>query len=437
MVDLEAAAKALDEGDLPALCGELYLGFRRRFPKKRLRALIDYALTEAPPPVAADGPEQFFLDSIGKTKRLLRGETHQGAPRIFAGADLDFISDQEGLAGWSPVQYLNYLLLGKIQPTRKAVVVSSMRDDGIYILEWIAHYLSLGFDHIILYTNDNSDGSEELLCLLASHGIITLVESEITGTVPPEGKAYGHAIHLLHELRDFEWAMFVDSDEYFVPSNTYKQSVVKVLAAVDRRFPERPPAGICYDWMWYISGMKFARTAELLVERFQHARPHHLTKSLARIQDIVSMRLDHHPEPREGGLLVDSTFEPIDMESIFWRIPQYKGGQVNHYWCRSFEEFAVKKFRGASLKLEVNQYDRPFSNFFSWNQYETAKNHRPMNAALLQKVKHKIEELKALEGVAPLADALDANFPALVKRVTNNANLLEVYKASETEQEDF
>jgi len=437
MVDLDAAAKALNESDLPALCDEFYRGLKRRFPKKRLRALIDYALTEAAPPVAADGPEQFFIDSIGETKRLLLGEAPRGASHIFAGADLDFISDQEGLAGWSPVQCLNYLLMGKIQPRRKAVVVSSMRDDGIYVLEWIAHYLSLGFNHIILYTNDNSDGSEELLRLLASHGVITLVESEITGTVPPEGKAYGHAIHLLHELRDFEWAMFVDSDEYFVPSKTYKQSVVNVLAAVDRRFPERPPAGICYDWMWYISGMRFARTSELLVERFQHARPHHLTKSLARIQDIVSMRLDHHPEPREGGLLVDSALQPIDMESIFWRTPQYKGGQVNHYWCRSFEEFAVKKFRGASLKLEVNQYDRPFSNFFAWNQYETAGNHRPMHPALLQKIKRKIEELRLLEGVAQLADGLDSNFSALVSRVTNDANLHEVYKASEVEQEDF
>ena len=38
-----------------------------------------------------------------------------------------------------------------------------MRDEGLVILEWVAHYRALGFDTIVVYTNDNTDGSDDLL----------------------------------------------------------------------------------------------------------------------------------------------------------------------------------------------------------------------------------------------------------------------------------
>jgi hypothetical protein len=60
-------------------------------------------------------------------------------------------------------QWLNVLMLGRIVPGRRVAVVGTMRDDGIYTLEWIAHYRALGFEHLVIYTNDNADGSEVLL----------------------------------------------------------------------------------------------------------------------------------------------------------------------------------------------------------------------------------------------------------------------------------
>ncbi len=305
-----------------------------------------------------------------------------------------------------------------------------MRDDGIYVLEWVAHYLALGFERIVVYTNDNSDGSEQLLRLLAEHDVITLVESETSGEVPPEGKAYGHALHLLHELRDYEWALFVDSDEYFVPGPQYGNSVSNVLGAL-RELPRKQPSAICYDWLWFISGMVYARAPGMLLERFQHARPHRLTKCLAKIQDVISMRCDHFPEFEAGGVLVDSTFEPVDPESIFRnRTPQYGGGRINHYWARSFEEFAVKKARGASLRLEENLYDRPFAKFFEWNGVETPENHCPVDAPLLAKVKSKIGELEKLDGVREADRSIDRNFPDLVKRIDSRGKLRRVYERS-------
>mgnify|MGYP003365642532 FL=1 len=62
----------------------------------------------------------------------------------------------------------------QINPRKKSCIVTTARNEGIYMLEWISHYKSIGFDHIFIYTNGNNDGSEEMLEILAENGIITL-----------------------------------------------------------------------------------------------------------------------------------------------------------------------------------------------------------------------------------------------------------------------
>jgi Glycosyl transferase family 2 len=432
-MDLSLAEAALSRGNIRDLCQQLESLFPQDAEMDRVRGLVQYAVDGAAPTIATGEQASIFLGSISETRRILSGAPLPRLHHLRIGEELDFLSDRSGADGWTLEQSLNFLLLGRIRPTRRSVVVTAMRDDGIYILEWVAHYLSLGFDHIIVYTNDNADGSEELLRLLAGHAVITLIESQTSGTVPPESKGFGHALHLLHDLRDFEWALFVDSDEYFIPGPEYAGSIANLLCAIHSRFPDRVPSGVCYDWLWFVSGMAFKRTPDLLLERFQHARPHHLTKSLARIQDVLSMRRDHYPETKAGGLLVDSVFDPINLDSIYNKVPQYRGGQVNHYWARSFEEFAVKKARGSTMKMATNLYDRPFAKFFTWNDYETPQNHYLPDPSLLSNVKHQIERLKALEGVRTAAALIDVNFSRMVHLIADQAQLRKIYEESKTE----
>jgi hypothetical protein len=439
MVNLHGAEKALAENDAKQLWKELVALFPDQRKTRWAQQLVRYAVSDAaPPPPSRRGPERLFLESIVETKRRLQGGRPHGLKHFSIGADFDFLYDVDGILGWTIPRLLNFLLLGRIQPRRQAVVVGTMRDDGIYILEWVSHYLVLGFDHVIIYTNDNLDGSEVLLRLLAKHGVITLIEGETSGAVPPEGKAFGHALHLLHELRDFEWALFVDSDEYLVPSPKYGNSVSNVLADVRQRFGEKIPSGICYHWLWFISGMAYARTPQLLQERFQHARPHRPTKCLARIQDVLSMRRDHFPDVKDGGVLVNSIFDPVD-ETYLWenRVPEYGGGRINHYWPRSFEEFALRKARGATLKMEENLFDRPFERFFQWNGMECPENHYPTDPVFLTKIKAKIQELELLEGVRAEATKLSLNFPDFLKRIYGDQEVRQIYEDSKREPTDL
>jgi hypothetical protein len=437
ILDLRPLREAYAAADAGRLCVELVRSFPDDPEIGRLHELVCFAMLGGDMPADLSPASRMFLEHLAHLAgRTVPGAAPRGGRRQQLSSELDFIADLGGAAGWSIAQALNRLAMDRIEPKRRAAVVGTMRDDGIYIMEFVAHYRALGFEHLFIYTNDNADSSLELLDLLARHGVITVLESEVTGQVPPEAKAFGYALHLLEELRDYEWALFVDSDELLVPAPRYEHSIVKVLDALRREDPQGHVAGICYDWLWFISDMVFERQPGLLSERFQHAKPHWLGKCLVRVRDVMSMRHQHYPEVATDCLVVDSMFQPLDLSSIWQRRrAQYGGGRINHYWPRSFQEFAIKKARGASLKINAsdNLYDRPYEQFFTWNGYCAADNHHPTDPLALQKVRDEIDALRALEGVAAVADRIEQEWPQFLARVAKQQDLHVEYTRNSTE----
>jgi hypothetical protein len=435
-MDFKPARNAFAAADAGRLCNELRVLIPNDPELGRLGEFVHFALSGGPRPNGVSASTAFFLDNIAHVTRPSAKRGRQG--RRFLSCDFDFIADLGGATRWSLAHALNRLALDRIEPTQRSAVIGTMRNDGIYITEWVAHYLALGFDHLFIYTNDNTDGSDELLSLLAQHGIITLIENEISGAVPPEAKAFGHALNVLSELRDYEWALFVDSDEFFVPAQAYDNSVRNLLASITRTSPDNRVAGVCYDWLWFISDMIFGREPGLLCERFQHARPHWLSKCLVRVRDVLSMRHQHHPELVSGYEVVDSAFQPLDLARIWERRqPQYSGGRINHYWPRSFEEFAIKKARGAALGIDNNLYDRPYEKFFAWNGYASPGNRYATDPRLLRSVKERIDMLRTLEGIAACADRIDREFPMLLGQVGSTQRLQQEYDRSRSEPGDL
>ena len=101
-----------------------------------------------------------------------------------------------------------------IAPRRLACVLATARNEGPYLLDWLAHHRACGFDHAIIYSNDNDDGSDDLLALLADANEITWVQNHLTPASRAQWKAYGHAFKSLPDLLDFRWTMVLDLDEY-------------------------------------------------------------------------------------------------------------------------------------------------------------------------------------------------------------------------------
>ena len=93
------------------------------------------------------------------------------------------------------------------------ILISSMKDEGPYILEWVAHHQVLGFDRIVVASNDCSDGSDRLLQALDKAGYLTHVPNVVEPGEAPQHAGYA-AIRRKAGIDATEWLMMLDVDEF-------------------------------------------------------------------------------------------------------------------------------------------------------------------------------------------------------------------------------
>ncbi len=405
--------------------GRLTQALLARAPSEdRVPAMVRFALSDASDPrdiTPRSALEAAVLAQIGALHDRARMRTGTGAesawhtprsaPRLFDG-----LAKDGGAAGWSTAQWLNMLQLRHVMPTTRVAVVATIRDEALGLVEWVAHYRCIGIERIFIYTNDNVDGTDALLECLAGHGLVAPIRNDVSLEFSPQRKAYAHALHLLPELRDSEWALFVDADEFLIPADG--MTLDAWLAEVDRRPGMKPPSGILFDWRWHVSGGRYAWEPGLVLRRFPHVRPHGGFKSLVRLADTLCMRQVHFPEVIDSGVIVDSDLREVPRDGV-WRMPPASGagGWINHYWSKSFEEFSVKKARGDTLAAHNHaEWSRDFALFFAWNGPETAATLAPPPEELVARVAAEHDRIMALPGVAGhVAAAVAALGPMLAR----------------------
>jgi hypothetical protein len=165
------------------------------------------------------------------------GETHVAIP---ASGEL---RPQAGLL-------LQSLARRTITARRTAAFVATVKDEGPYLLDWIAYHRAIGFEHAVIYSNDNSDGSDALLGQFARHGIITWIRNELKPDVPPQVKAYGHAFKRLPDLLDYRWVMVIDADEYVGLNASMFRTVQDYIAWQEHQRVE----AIALRWLTFAAG---------------------------------------------------------------------------------------------------------------------------------------------------------------------------------------
>ena len=53
------------------------------------------------------------------------------------------------------------------------ILISTMKNEGPYVLEWLAYHKSIGVDTFLIYSNDCTDGTNLMLNRLHQMGVIT------------------------------------------------------------------------------------------------------------------------------------------------------------------------------------------------------------------------------------------------------------------------
>lgn len=333
------------------------------------------------------------------------------------GRDLDALALDVGRPGGTKA--VNLALTRLIRPTRTAAAVLTAKNEGCYLLECVAHCRAVGFEHVFIYTNDNSDGSDVLLDALGRTPFVTVIRNEVGPLASPQVKAYEHSIHLLRALRDFEWVAYFDVDEFLIPAEHHDHSVVNAIAALRCRYPGPGPSAICYNWTVYGSEGQIRRRPGLVQERFRHSTRERMFKSLVRLADIGSMALIHMPSP-VGLALVNAAFEPITVGlDCTSDPPDPVHGTLSHYYQKSFEEFGVKSHRGRG-GVPGGLVGKGLDTFFAWDVPATSATCNPAPPRLLARVHRELAALQAVPEIASAAQAVEHAYCALSARVNGD-----------------
>lgn len=251
-------------------------------------------------------------------------------------------------------------------PKTPVALVSSMRNEGIHLLEWLAYHRVIGFDPVVICTNDCDDGSDLLLDCLAALGVVTHLPNPLNQGTPPQASGIARAMaHLAGTSA--EWLAHLDSDEFLniATDDTSGADPVQTLTA-----RAEDAHAIALPWrMFGDNGHRTWPGETLPAFTACEPAPDPATvkfKSLFRFRDFASAS-DHMPtQPRiDAPLAVNAAGEPLSSAALHGPPrSRYKpvetairgGAVVNHYATRSTDVFLLKNDRGRGMGPPSDKY---------------------------------------------------------------------------------
>lgn len=239
------------------------------------------------------------------------------------------------------------------------IIVTCMKNEGPFILEWVAYHLSIGFDKFLVYTNDCDDKTDYIMDRLDEMGLVEHLENPRIGSQRPQAVAMRDMFNQ-DIVKNAQWVFFSDCDE-FLNIHLGDGSLDCLLDAMGDAEVFSP--------MWRLFGdagiVDFEDSP--IIEQFLKAGPKNRPvavnswgfKSLFKPTDNIDRIGAHRPffkdEAAIAGKWLNSNGQQIAQNIIQggWRYVRGTGGydwaQLNHYAIRSVDSFLVKCDRGHVL----------------------------------------------------------------------------------------
>ncbi|MEM6563191.1 MAG: glycosyltransferase family 2 protein, partial [Pseudomonadota bacterium] len=96
----------------------------------------------------------------------------------------------------------------------RIAVVSTMKNEGPFLLEWIAYHRSIGVQDFVIYTNDCDDGTDHFLQLLQNKGILQHRDNPYRAVNMKPQHAALAAAETEPLVQHASWLICMDVDEY-------------------------------------------------------------------------------------------------------------------------------------------------------------------------------------------------------------------------------
>jgi hypothetical protein len=233
--------------------------------------------------------------------------------------------------------------------------ILTVRNEGAFLIEWLAHHRACGFTDFLVFSNDCTDGTDIMLDRLAAMGWLTHVRNDGPHDEGPQWAAL-KAADKYPLTRAADWVLFFDIDE-FVNVHVGDHTVPALLAAL-------PDAdAITLTWRMFGNAGVVNYTDTPVTETFTHAAPPILHwpwrammfKTLFRNDGAYGKLGVHRPRSPDkrrnpvwrdgGGHILPKAFQTQRIFSDLGH-DHYTLAQMNHYALGAMESYVVKCDRG-------------------------------------------------------------------------------------------
>ncbi|WP_102226222.1 glycosyltransferase family 2 protein [Acidimangrovimonas sediminis] len=248
----------------------------------------------------------------------------------------------------------------------RTAIVTTMKNEGPFILEWLAYHRAIGVEDFLVYTNDCTDGTDTMLHLLQRKGIVQHRENpfrQMPGLKPQHAALAAAETEAV--ITGAGWAICMDVDE-FIDVKIGDGTLAALYAAMgDANM-------ISLTWRLFGNGDVHAYEDRFVIEQFTRCAPEVVRKphqawgfkTLFRNIGLYKKLGVHRPKglkpdlwPQVRWLNGSGKPMPVEMMRNGWRSTLatygYDWVSLNHYAVRSAESFLVKRDRG-----RVNHTDR-------------------------------------------------------------------------------
>ncbi len=240
-----------------------------------------------------------------------------------------------------------------------------MRNEGAFLLEWLAHHRAVGFTDFLVFSNDCQDGTDMMLDRLADLGWLSHIRND-----GPHDKGGIQFTALKHAdrtdaVRDADWLLPLDIDE-FVNIHTGDGTLPALLSAL----PEA--TAITLTWRLFGNGDVVRYEDRPVLEIFTGCAPTVIHwpwravmfKTLYRNDGIYAKLGVHRPRSPDrtrltdarwfdgAGRELDNRFKTQRLFSDYGR-DNHRLVQLNHYPLGAMESYLLKADRGRANRAQA------------------------------------------------------------------------------------
>ena len=252
----------------------------------------------------------------------------------------------------------------------KILVLTSMKNEAPFILEWVAYHKAIGATHFLVYTNDCTDNTNDILDRLSEMGLVTRLDN------PWNPKSNKKPQHVALEdaqkqpvLKEADWVLTIDVDEF-----------VNIHVG-DGTFPDlfkacNDPNVISFTWKFFGNDGIDTYEDKPVIEQFTACAPEFIPKprlgwgfkSMVHRSAPYTKIGVHRPLKIESDEAVEQVrwvngsgrmMPEMLLTNNGWRSTKrslgYRFATLNHYILRSADSFLVKRERGRINHTEQDQ----------------------------------------------------------------------------------